>query len=577
MVSSTATNTPNMENRGSVSTLSTRVYQYSSQQSSACIALCPHQERRKVLILEKNSSWNNHGCHTDNFSNVKEFYSGARCHSKHRSIFDEFWEQIHGVLPRCPANTLVSSPQRRGAPKECRCGMGPQAAVIPLGSFDVYVAKESHQLAEATLQKNARLKEAFGISDQYVDGSSFDPDRKTKEEAAKALAMAQKKYSIVRDSSSSERSISPPPKRKKKSKSRDDSSSPERRQKKKKSKKHKRDRESSHSQKRSKKRRRRRSPSSSSDSRSASPLDSDSSAFDGEKVKLTEKSKKSSSSPIHLPESLTAKRITRSRSKSPKVTRSSVSFSSDSSRSPSPRKKTLKTNGHNTATQHKHNHSSSSSRSPDPVHKRLSRSLSYSPTVGPKTKESVPSPKLPYKSPSPVTRHSRPSRSRSQSRRHKSSSWSRSRSRSKSSSRSRSRTHSRNRKRRSRSYSKSRSRSRSRSRRRNYSRSASRSRSRHRMSRSPSIRRRKGSPSHLEKRRITRTQLCDSDRVVQSCLHGGIVQDSPQCYSGEATLIKSDNLCKKTSCALLPASTALPKLCEQLRFLLQIQSLAKSI
>lgn len=116
-------------------------------------------------------------------------------------------------------------------------------STIQKDEFGRPIAKESHQIAEATQQKNARLKEAFGISDHYVDGSSFDPDRKAKEEAAQALAMAQKKYSMVRDSSSSERSVSPPPKRKKKSKTRDDdSSSPERKEKKKKSKKHKRDR-----------------------------------------------------------------------------------------------------------------------------------------------------------------------------------------------------------------------------------------------------------------------------------------------------------------------------------------------
>lgn len=54
-------------------------------------------------------------------------------------------------------------------------------------------AKETHQLAEANQEKNARLKEAFGLTD-YVEGSAFDPDRKAKEEAAKAAAMAQKKY-----------------------------------------------------------------------------------------------------------------------------------------------------------------------------------------------------------------------------------------------------------------------------------------------------------------------------------------------------------------------------------------------
>jgi serine/arginine repetitive matrix protein 2 len=38
------------------------------------------------------------------------------------------------------------------------------------------------------------LKEAFGISEYYVDGSSLDPNRKAKEDEAKAVAMAQKKY-----------------------------------------------------------------------------------------------------------------------------------------------------------------------------------------------------------------------------------------------------------------------------------------------------------------------------------------------------------------------------------------------
>lgn len=57
-----------------------------------------------------------------------------------------------------------------------------------------FSAKETHQIAEATAEKNAKLKEAFGISEYYQDGSSFDPNRKAKEEAAKALAMAQKKY-----------------------------------------------------------------------------------------------------------------------------------------------------------------------------------------------------------------------------------------------------------------------------------------------------------------------------------------------------------------------------------------------
>ncbi|XP_014749551.1 PREDICTED: serine/arginine repetitive matrix protein 2-like [Sturnus vulgaris] len=36
-------------------------------------------------------------------------------------------------------------------------------------------ATETHQLAEANERKNERLRAAFGISDSYVDGSSFSP------------------------------------------------------------------------------------------------------------------------------------------------------------------------------------------------------------------------------------------------------------------------------------------------------------------------------------------------------------------------------------------------------------------
>lgn len=42
-------------------------------------------------------------------------------------------------------------------------------------------ATETHALAAANQQKNDRLRAAFGISSDYVDGSSFHTDRKEKE------------------------------------------------------------------------------------------------------------------------------------------------------------------------------------------------------------------------------------------------------------------------------------------------------------------------------------------------------------------------------------------------------------
>ena len=56
---------------------------------------------------------------------------------------------------------------------------------------------ETHQLAEAKEKQNAKLREAFGIGDNYVDGSSFDPERKAQEAAARA--MQEKKYGWVLD------------------------------------------------------------------------------------------------------------------------------------------------------------------------------------------------------------------------------------------------------------------------------------------------------------------------------------------------------------------------------------------
>ncbi|KAL7990130.1 hypothetical protein Chor_012796 [Crotalus horridus] len=116
---------------------------------------------------------------------------------------------------------------------------------------------ETHKLAEASEKKNERLRAAFGISDSYVDGSSFDPNRRAKEAATAAVAKQQqeqqKQYSLIKDSSNS-RSPSPKQKKKKKKKdrgsfsdnvscpfgfSRSESRSPSRRERKKSSKKKK--------------------------------------------------------------------------------------------------------------------------------------------------------------------------------------------------------------------------------------------------------------------------------------------------------------------------------------------------
>lgn len=63
--------------------------------------------------------------------------------------------------------------------------------------FDFSV-RDTHQIAEAQQEKNAKLREAFNISEYFVEGSSFDSDRKAKEDLAKSLAL-QKELDAQRE------------------------------------------------------------------------------------------------------------------------------------------------------------------------------------------------------------------------------------------------------------------------------------------------------------------------------------------------------------------------------------------
>lgn len=101
--------------------------------------------------------------------------------------------------------------------------------------FQNYSVRETHQIAEAQQEKNAKLREAFGISEYFVEGSSFDPERKAKETLAKGSALQEelqaqrnaereknKKYALVRTPSpSKDRDDDDDGKKKKKKKKRD--------------------------------------------------------------------------------------------------------------------------------------------------------------------------------------------------------------------------------------------------------------------------------------------------------------------------------------------------------------------
>ncbi|XP_025092135.1 serine/arginine repetitive matrix protein 2-like isoform X3 [Pomacea canaliculata] len=373
------------------------------------------------------------------------------------------------------------------------------------------LAKETHQLAEANQEKNQRLREAFGLND-YVDGSSFDPNRKAKEEAAKATAMATKKYSIVQSSGSEEEGDEEPKKKKKRSrryreeKRIDESASPDRRKKRKKSKKHRHNRSELRKHKRSKKKpkkRRDEKPKKRSHDSSSSDDDSDSqSESDSGSEKEEDQGK--------IPEvtSSASRGRAAARSLTPANKRHDSSSDSDTVKTRNGNEKTsTRKNGHLSPRQKKRDHSRSLSYSP--ACKQPPSSESYNYTNGrSKTSDKKQNAKARSR-----TRSNSPSQSKISSQTSKNSTGAdgkAQRQRSPKRSRTKSRSHSRERSRKSESIEKRRARSRSCSRSRSYSRSFSRSRSRnrtpHRVTRSPSIRRRHGSPSHLDKRRITRSR-----------------------------------------------------------------------
>ncbi|XP_058053958.1 serine/arginine repetitive matrix protein 2 isoform X2 [Anopheles bellator] len=66
------------------------------------------------------------------------------------------------------------------------------SAINPIGMpamHSVVSVRETHHIAQAQQEKNAKLRDAFGISEYFVEGTSFDQDRKAKEDLAKSEAL----------------------------------------------------------------------------------------------------------------------------------------------------------------------------------------------------------------------------------------------------------------------------------------------------------------------------------------------------------------------------------------------------
>ncbi|XP_018010298.2 serine/arginine repetitive matrix protein 2 isoform X1 [Hyalella azteca] len=105
----------------------------------------------------------------------------------------------------CPAPATVEDKDDKSPPRHERCerdsSVGssshssqdePPASKIRQHTLRSYVSvHETHAVAEAQHEKNAKLKEAFGISEYFVEGSSFDPQRRAKEEVVRQAREAE--------------------------------------------------------------------------------------------------------------------------------------------------------------------------------------------------------------------------------------------------------------------------------------------------------------------------------------------------------------------------------------------------
>merc|ERR1712029_309690 len=67
------------------------------------------------------------------------------------------------------------------------------------------ILKETHQIAEAQKEKNSKLRDAFGIGSSFIEGSSFDPNRREKEAAEREMAKRQREEDRDKQRSANQR------------------------------------------------------------------------------------------------------------------------------------------------------------------------------------------------------------------------------------------------------------------------------------------------------------------------------------------------------------------------------------
>lgn len=157
--------------------------QNSQTRCCCCHCACPssfHKLKRKVLTKNVESV----------VKNVKINYGTSNINVHNLKVGEFNRENMQSILrylslPKVKIMTIIKT-KRLDESK-----LTPIKLLLYNGLF-FYSVRETHEIAKAQQDKNAKLREAFGISEYFVEGTSFDPQRQAKEELAKSEAMQKK-------------------------------------------------------------------------------------------------------------------------------------------------------------------------------------------------------------------------------------------------------------------------------------------------------------------------------------------------------------------------------------------------
>ncbi|XP_035785988.1 uncharacterized protein LOC118463498 isoform X1 [Anopheles albimanus] len=141
------------------------------------VALCQLREQYRSACSHSpsESSWQNRKLHLLNRHHKPYHHHHTHDHHEQEQL------QQHKLCVQTAAATARATSGRSKSPALTPICMQAMHSVVSV--------RETHHIAQAQQEKNAKLRDAFGISQYFVEGTSFDQDRKAKEDLAKSEAL----------------------------------------------------------------------------------------------------------------------------------------------------------------------------------------------------------------------------------------------------------------------------------------------------------------------------------------------------------------------------------------------------